>query len=429
MSTTFERAKKVIPGGVNSPVRSFKAVGRDPIFIAKAMGSKIYDTEGNEYIDYVASWGPMILGHNHPEIRSAIHRAVDLGISYGAPTEIEVEMAEFVTAKVPNVDMVRMVSSGTEAVMSALRLARGYTKKNKVIKFEGCYHGHTDSMLVSAGSGLLTLSNPDSAGVTEGQAKDTLIATFNDLKNVEDIFKANPSEIAAVIVEPLPCNMGVVLPKKGFLEGLRSLCDQFGALLIFDEVITGFRLNLGGAQSAFGVKADLVTFGKIIGGGMPVGAYGGRADIMACIAPLGSVYQAGTLSGNPVAMVAGLTQLQLLERETDLYDRLTKKTERFAECLLAIKEKLNLPITVNYFASLVCVFFVDGEVADFNDAKRSDTALYAVYFQKMLQKGINIAPAQFEAMFIGDSHTEEDLEITIAKIEETFTEMKAEGYF
>lgn len=429
MNSLFEQAKKIIPGGVNSPVRSFKAVGREPIFIKSATGSKIYDQDGAEYIDYVCSWGPMILGHSQPQILESVVAAAKDGLSFGAPTKREVTMAQLIVDNVPHVEMVRMVNSGTEAVMSALRLARGYTGKKKIIKFDGCYHGHSDSMLVKAGSGALTLAQPDSAGVTAGASQDTLIADYNDLESVSRLFSENANDVAAVIVEPVAANMGVVIPHAEFLQGLRQLCNENEALLIFDEVITGFRLALGGAQEYFGVRADLVIFGKIIGGGMPVGAYAGSREIMSCVAPSGSVYQAGTLSGNPVAMAAGITQLQLLAADSSLYSKLTAKAVFLAAGLKQIAAELNLPIQVNQIGSLVCVFFTDKQVLDFATAKSSNTALYAKYFRLMLDAGINLAPAQFEAMFVSAAHSQDDLQNTLAAARQVLTVMKEQGDF
>lgn len=429
METLFERAKKVMPGGVNSPVRSFKAVGRDPVFIASANGSKLYDVDGKEYIDYICSYGPLILGHNHPQIAESVGAAVKNGLSYGAPTKLEVVMAELITGIVPNIDMIRMVNSGTEAVMSALRLARGYTRKNKIIKFNGCYHGHSDPMLVHAGSGALTLSNPDSLGVTAHQAKDTLIAEYNSIESVQKLFAANKDEVAAVILEPVAANMGVVLPKDHFLSELREICDENNALLIFDEVITGFRLALGGAQEYFNIKADIVTFGKILGGGMPVGAYAARREIMELIAPLGGVYQAGTLSGNPIAMTAGLMQLKLLKENKDIYSNIERHAKTLADGLIQAAKELSIPLCVNRIGSLVCAFFTDKEVLDFASAKSSNTINYARFFCLMLEQGIHMAPAQFEAMFISNAHTVEDIEKTIRAARAALITMKDEGAF
>lgn len=428
-SGLYYRAKQVMPGGVNSPVRSYQAVGGDPVFIKRADGSKIYDVEGRAYIDYVCSWGPMILGHNHPNIAESVKKAVDFGLSFGAPTENEVILAELITSTVPGIEMIRMVNSGTEAVMSALRLARAFTKRSKVIKFDGCYHGHSDSMLVRAGSGALTLSHPDSLGVTEEFARNTLIADYNNIESVKRIFAKNSGEIAAVILEPVAANMGVVPPKGNFLAELRTVCDENGALLIFDEVITGFRLCAEGAQKYFGVSADIVTFGKIIGGGVPVGAYGGRKELMAMISPLGGVYQAGTLSGNPVAMAAGIAQLTELKENKEIYTRIDKMAERLEKGFKDIARQLELPITVNRVASLICVFFTQEAVTDFNSAKSSNTMLYAQYFRKMLDSGVHLAPAQFEAMFVSDAHTLDDIEKTLEIAEKTMQEMKNGGDF
>ena len=416
----FERAVKVIPGGVNSPVRAFAPVGGQPRFITKAKGSYLYDEDGNEYTDYIGSWGPMIIGHNDERVLAAVQDQITNGLSYGAVTAIEVEMAELITEIVPCVEMVRMVNSGTEAVMSAIRVARGFTKRNKIVKFEGCYHGHADALLVKAGSGLMTAGTPGSAGVPEGCVKDTLTATYNDLESVEQLFKENPGEIACVIVEPVAANMGVVTPKEGFLEGLRDMCTKNGTLLIFDEVITGFRLKLDGASGYFGIKPDLVTYGKIIGGGMPVGAYGGRREVMETVAPVGDVYQAGTLSGNPVAMRAGITQLQILRDNPDIYDRLEKNGEFFRAQLREILSRHNLPYKVNGIGSLTCLYFAENEVVDYQSAQKSDTEAYADYFRFMIDRGNYLGPSQFEACFLSSAHTEEQLKKTLADVEEYF---------
>ena len=410
----FERAKKVLPGGVNSPVRAYRAVGMAPRFITRADGAYIYDEDGKRYIDYVCSWGPMILGHNHPVIREAVEKAVKDGLSFGAPTRREVDIAELMVELVPNIEMVRMVNSGTEAVMSALRLARGATGRDKLIKFEGCYHGHSDCMLVNAGSSALAGGHPSSAGVPVGAAKDTLTAQFNDLNSVKELLEGNPGQVAAVIVEPVAANMGVVNPAPGFLPGLRQLCDQHGALLIFDEVITGFRLALGGAQEYFGVKADLVTFGKIIGGGMPVGAYCGSRELLEQVAPCGPVYQAGTLSGNPVAMAAGLAQLTYLREHPEIYADLAAKGERLAAGLRAAAAEAGVPVAINQIGSLLAPFFTPTEVTTFTDAKGSDVGRYARYFQGMLERGVALAPAQFEAMFVSEAHGDAELAATLA---------------
>ena len=410
----FERAKKVLPGGVNSPVRAYRAVGMAPRFITRADGAYIYDEDGKRYIDYVCSWGPMILGHNHPVIREAVERAVQDGLSFGAPTRREVDIAELMVELVPNIEMVRMVNSGTEAVMSALRLARGATGRDKLIKFEGCYHGHSDCMLVNAGSSALAGGHPSSAGVPVGAAKDTLTAQFNDLNSVKELLEGNPGQVAAVIVEPVAANMGVVNPAPGFLPGLRQLCDQHGALLIFDEVITGFRLALGGAQEYFGVKADLVTFGKIIGGGMPVGAYCGSRELLEQVAPCGPVYQAGTLSGNPVAMAAGLAQLTYLKEHPQVYADIAAKGEKLACGLRAAAAEAGVPVAINQIGSLLAPFFTPTEVTTFTDAKGSDVGRYARYFQGMLERGVALAPAQFEAMFVSEAHGDAELAATLA---------------
>lgn len=412
----FERAKEVIPGGVNSPVRAFGSVGMTPRFISHAKGSRIFDADGNEYIDFIGSWGPMILGHGHPQVLEAVTKVAQEGLSYGAATEREVIMAELICQIVPSIEMVRMVNSGTEAVMSAIRAARGFTGKDKIIKFAGCYHGHCDALLVAAGSGLMTQGIPGSAGVPEGCTKDTLTAVYNDLDSVKQLFDANPNEIAAIIVEPVGANMGVVLPEEGFLEGLRNLCDEYEALLIFDEVITGFRLALDGAQGYYNIKPDLTTFGKIIGGGMPVGAYGGRKEIMEQVAPLGPVYQAGTLSGNPVAMAAGIAQLTILKNTPHFYEDLNAKGDRFFTEMDAILSDAGVAHCLNHIGSLGCVFFTSERVRDYASAQTSHTRSFRKYFKHMLDKGIYIAPSQFEAMFISAAHTKEDLDITLEAV-------------
>ena len=415
----FAAACQVLPGGVNSPVRAYRSVGLTPRFIQRAEGSYIYDVEGRRYIDYVCSWGPMILGHNHPVIREAVEKAVVDGLSFGAPTPREVEIAQLMVEMVPGLEMVRMVNSGTEAVMSALRLARGATGRDKLIKFEGCYHGHSDCMLVNAGSSALAGGHPSSSGVPVGAAKDTLTAQFNDLSSVQALLEANRGEVAAVIVEPVAANMGVVGPAPGFLQGLRELCDQHGALLIFDEVITGFRLAPGGAQEYFGVKADLVTYGKIIGGGMPVGAYGGSRALMEHVAPCGPVYQAGTLSGNPVAMAAGLAQLRYLHDHPQVYTHINHMGASLAQDMGKLCEKSQVPVAINQVGSLLSPFFTPTEVSTFVDAKGSDVGMYARYFGEMLQRGIYLAPAQFEAMFLSDAHSGEDLTATLEAFQQT----------
>ena len=418
----FAEAQNYIPGGVNSPVRAFQSVGSTPRMIARADGAMIYDIDGREYVDFVGSWGPMVLGHNHPAVREAVIKAAENGLSFGAATEIEVTVAKLICSMVPNIEMIRMVNSGTEAVMSAIRAARGFTKRNRIIKFAGCYHGHSDSMLVKAGSGVMTSGIPDSAGVPEGCAADTLTAVYNDLSSVEALLEQNKGEVAAVIVEPVAANMGVVEPVPGFLAGLRSLCDQNGALLIFDEVITGFRLALGGAQEYYGVRADLVTFGKIIGAGMPVGAYGGRRDVMSMISPKGSVYQAGTLSGNPVAMAAGLTQLTILKETPAVYEKINELGDYFRAQMSKMAAETHTSITVTGVGSLSCVFFTPNPVHNYTDAKTSDTAAFAKYFLYMLDHGFYFAPSQFEAIFLSTAHTKEELDAVVQTARAFFTE-------
>ena len=416
----YDRAVKVMPGGVNSPVRAYRSVNLCPRFIAKADGPFVYDEDGKKYIDYVCSWGPMILGHNHPVIREAVEKAVQDGLSFGAPTRREVEMAELMCAMVPGIEMVRMVNSGTEAVMSAIRLARGATGRDKIIKFEGCYHGHSDCLLVNAGSSALAGGHPSSAGVPEDIVRHTLTAQFNDLASVEALLSAFPGQVACVIVEPVAANMGVVGPAPGFLEGLRKLCDKSGALLIFDEVITGFRLSLGGAQAYYGVKADLVTFGKIIGGGMPVGAYCGSRALMEEVAPCGPVYQAGTLSGNPVAMAAGFAQLTYLRDHQEVYTEIAEKAKWLAGEMGRSAEKHGVKVAVNQVESILSPFFVPTAVNTFTDAKGSDLKAYARYFAGMLERGVALAPAQFEAMFVSASHTQAELEATAQAVDAVF---------
>lgn len=410
----FERAKKHIPGGVNSPVRAFGAVGRTPRFIASAKGDRITDVDGNEMIDYVCSWGPGILGHAHPRVIAKVKEACDLGMTYGAPTMREVQLAELIAELVPSVEVSRLVNSGTEAVMSAIRAARGYTGRDKIIKFKGCYHGHFDALLVKAGSAALTTSQPDSAGVPSDYTRHTLIADYNDKDSVKKMFEANREEIAAVIVEPVAANMGVVLPDQDFLPFLREITLQYGALLIFDEVITGFRLALGGAQEFYGITPDLTTLGKIVGGGMPVGAYGGRKDVMRMVSPDGPVYQAGTLSGNPIATAAGLETLTILKEDPGIYARLEKKGKLLAD---TVKKAAGGQVSVNQIGSLFSIFFTSGGVHDYEQAVRSDTKAYADYFGYMLDHGIYIAPAQYEAMFVSDAHTDEDIDKTCRILE------------
>lgn len=412
--TAFQEAQKHIPGGVNSPVRSFGSVGGNPPFIAKAAGSKVTDIDGNEYIDYVGSWGPMILGHTHPDVVKAIQETAALGASFGAPTELETEMAQLIKKLVPSIDMVRMVNSGTEATMSALRLARGYTGRNLVVKFEGCYHGHNDSFLIQAGSGALTFGTPNTPGVTEGTARDTLSAQFNDLASVEQLFEKHKNQIAAVILEPITGNMGVIIPDRKFIEGLRKLCDENSTVLIFDEVMTGFRLGKGGAQELLGITPDLTTFGKIIGGGLPVGAYGGKREIMDMLAPKGPVYQAGTLSGNPLAMAAGITTLRLLDKTPDFYENLEKSSALLEEGLQNNLKELQFDGVINRVGSMFTLFFTkEKNVNSFADVKKCDTALFAEYFRMSLESGIYLAPSQYEAGFVSAAHSNEDIEKTV----------------
>lgn len=422
----FETAQHLIPGGVNSPVRAFGSVGGSPRFVERAEGAHIWDVDGNRYLDFIGSWGPMILGHNHPAILEAVVEAAKRGLSYGAATASEVTMAELVCSLVPSIDMVRMVNSGTEAVMSAIRVARGFTGRDKIVKFAGCYHGHCDAMLVKAGSGVMTSGVPDSAGVPKGCAQDTLTAVYNDVQSVEALFADHPQEIAAVIVEPVAANMGVVTPKEGFLQALRALCTKEGALLIFDEVITGFRLGLTSAQGYYGVTPDLTTFGKIIGAGMPVGAYGGRREIMELVSPVGSVYQAGTLSGNPVAMAAGICQLKLLQAHPEIYDRLNQLGEQLRQGMRKLTERYELPCQVTGVGSLSCLFFTPEPVTDYATAKTADTAAFGRYFLSMLNRGCYFAPSQFEAIFLSNAHTEADIAETLYKMEQTFRAMKEE---
>jgi glutamate-1-semialdehyde 2,1-aminomutase len=409
----FERAQKTIPGGVNSPVRAFRSVGGTPLFIQKAKGAYLYDADGNKYIDYIASWGPMILGHAHDQVVKAIQERAALSTSYGAPTELEIEMAELITGMVPNVDLVRMVNSGTEACMSAVRLARGFTGRNKILKFEGHYHGHADSFLVKAGSGLATLNIQTVPGITAGVAQDTLTAAFNNFATVEEIAKKYSGEIAAIIVEPVAGNMGCVLPEKGFLESLRTLCDKEKIVLIFDEVMTGFRLALGGAQEKLGIRADLVTYGKVIGGGMPVGAFGGRKEIMEHIAPLGKVYQAGTLSGNPLAMIAGITTLKILKENPSIYTELEEKTRYLHAGLDEVLKKKDLPYTINRFGSMVSVHFSSQPVKDFESASAADISRFNRFFHGMLEQGIYLPPSAYESWFLSNALSTRDLDETI----------------
>ena len=408
----FRKACDVMPGGVNSPVRAFKSVGGDPLFFKKASGSKICDVDGNEYIDYVGSWGPLIFGHAHPQIVDALKRQIQLGTSYGAPTELEIDLAERVVSLVPSLEVVRMVNSGTEAVMSAIRLARGVTGRNKILKFEGCYHGHVDSLLVKAGSGLASLGIPECPGIVDDLAKNTLTLPFNDAKRVKDLFTAEGDSIACVIVEPIGGNMGVVPPKVGFLETLREVTKEADAILIFDEVMTGFRVALGGAQSLYNVYPDLTCLGKVIGGGLPVGAYGGSKQLMDNIAPIGSIYQAGTLSGNPLAMTAGIEMLKLLSGQS-VYDELELKSEKLCSGYKSNIKKLGIPATFTRVGSMFSMFFTDKDIVDFDSAKSSDTNFFQSYFTALLEEGVYIAPSQFEAGFMSAVHTDEEIEKTI----------------
>lgn len=405
----WEQSKTRIPGGVNSPVRAFRAVNRIPRFIQRAAGSKIYDVDGNEYIDYVCSWGPSILGHAVPEIVTAVQEAAADGLTFGAPTEKELILAQLVHEMMPVMEVMRLVNSGTEAVMSAIRVARGYTGRDLIVKFEGCYHGHSDGMLVKAGSGAITTAVPDSGGVPEGYARNTLVAVYNDPSSVEELFKLHGERIAAVIVEPVAANMGVVPPAPGFLQLLRELTSRHGSLLIFDEVITGFRLAPGGACEYFGIEPDLVTLGKIVGGGMPLGAYGGRREVMKSVSPDGTVYQAGTLAGNPVATAAGIAMLRLLQSRKSLYESLQRRGLKLAE---AFRSSFGDRVTVNQIGSLLCVFFTSDPVTDYRSALKSDLKAFSKYFSHMLDHGIYLAPSQFEALFISDAHSDEDLRRT-----------------
>ena len=419
-SALFAEAEKVIPGGVNSPVRAFKAVGGTPIFVKEAKGAYLYDEDGNQLIDYIASWGPMILGHAHEPVVNAVIDKAKKGTSFGTPTEIETKIAELAVSMVPNIDKIRFVNSGTEACMSAVRLARGYTKREKIIKFAGCYHGHSDSFLIQAGSGAVTFGTPNSPGVTQGTAKDTLLAKYNDLDNVKSLIEANKDEIACIILEPVAGNMGCIPPKPGFLEGLRALCDDNNILLVFDEVMTGFRLAKGGAQELLGIKADIVCFGKVIGGGLPVGAFAARNEIMNHLAPLGPVYQAGTLSGNPLAMAAGLAMLTELN-SGNIFESLAKKTEYLHKGLVEVLDKNNVTYTINRVGSMISVHFCEDEVLDFETSAKGNNETFKTFFHGMLNQGIYIAPSAFESWFLNDALTYEDLDKTIAACNTIFS--------
>lgn len=421
----FQQAQKTIPGGVNSPVRAFKSVGGTPVFIDSANGAYLYDVDGKKYIDYIGSWGPMLLGHNHPSIREAVIKAAEKGLSFGAPCPAEITMAETICELVPSMEMVRMVSSGTEATMSAIRLARGFTGRNSILKFEGCYHGHADSLLVKAGSGALTLGVPNSPGVPADFAKYTLTAEFNNLEQVKGIFAEQGADLACIIVEPVAGNMNCIPPAPGFLEGLRALCDQYGTVLIFDEVMTGFRVALGGAQAYYNIKPDLTTLGKIIGGGMPVGAFGGRRDIMQHIAPLGGVYQAGTLSGNPIAMAAGLAALTEI-RKPGVYDVLTAKTTQLIEGLAAAAQEVGIPLATTQVGGMFGLFFSkEANITNYQQATQCDIAAFKRFFHLMLDQGVYLAPSAYEAGFLSIAHSDDDLAYTIAAAKKAFIQLKA----
>ncbi len=415
-SQLFAEASEVLPGGVNSPVRAFKSVGGTPIFAKEAKGAYLYDEDGNRLIDYINSWGPMLLGHAYEPVVSAVIEKAKKGTSFGMPTELETEIAKLAVSMVPGIEKIRFVNSGTEACMSAVRLARGFTNRDKIIKFAGCYHGHSDSFLIQAGSGAITFGAPNSPGVTQGTAKDTLLARYNDLDNVRSLFEANKNEIAAIIIEPVAGNMGCVPPQEGFLKGLRTLCDEHGTLLIFDEVMTGFRLSKGGAQELFGITADIVTFGKVIGGGLPVGAFAARNEIMNYLAPLGPVYQAGTLSGNPLAMAAGLAMLQDINTNVGLFERLEQKTAYLEKGIREQLEKAGIVFTINRVGSMISVHFDERPVVDFDTAKNGDNESFKKFFHGLLQEGIYIAPSAYETWFITDALTYEDLDFTIAAV-------------
>ena len=415
-SALFAEAQKYIPGGVNSPVRAFKSVGGVPLFMKSAKGAYLTDEDDRTYIDYINSWGPAILGHTHPEVLEDVQKQAEKGFSFGTPTELETEIAKLIIEHVPNIDQIRMVSSGTEACMSAIRLARGYTKRDKIIKFEGCYHGHSDSFLIKAGSGAATFGNPNSPGVTQGTAKDTLLARFNDFEQVQDLFKHNEGEIAAIIIEPVAGNMGCVLPENNFLHNLRKICDENGTLLIFDEVMTGFRLAFGGAQEVYEVKADLVTYGKVIGGGMPVGAFAGRSEIMDHLAPKGAVYQAGTLSGNPLAMRAGLTTLNLIKSDTQFFERINKTTETLDFEIGKILNEKGIVHRINRKGSMMSVFFHIHTVSNFDDAMKANHPLFNNFFHQMLKNGVYLSPSGYETWFISEAIKEQEVEKTLEAV-------------
>ena len=422
-SALFAQAKQVIPGGVNSPVRAFKAVGGTPIFIQEAKGAYLFDEDGNQYIDFISSWGPLILGHGYKPVVQAVQDQAEKGTSYGIPTELETKIAELAITMAPNIDKIRFVNSGTEACMSAVRLARGFTGREKIIKFSGCYHGHSDAFLIQAGSGAVTFGSPNSPGVTQGTAKDTLLATYNNVDSVAQLFKSNPDEIAAIIIEPVAGNMGCIPPEAGFLESLRYLCDQNGAVLIFDEVMTGFRLAAGGAQQLLGVDADIVTYGKVIGGGLPVGAFAARDEIMDVLAPVGPVYQAGTLSGNPLAMAAGLAMLTALHEQPEVFDRLADKTAYLHQGMESILAKSRIDYQINRFGSMISLHFTDAPVKDFASAAKGDNQTFKKYFHGMLKRGVYLPPSAFESYFLNDATTYTDLDTTLEAFSETLKEL------
>lgn len=419
-SALFAEAQKVIPGGVNSPVRAFKAVGGEPVFVKKAQGAYLYDEDDNRLIDYISSWGPLILGHAHPEVIESIVKQAEKGTSYGMPTGIETHLAELAVSMVPNIDQIRFVNSGTEACMSAVRLARGYTKREKIIKFAGCYHGHSDAFLIQAGSGAVTFGAPNSPGVTQGTAKDTLLARYNDLDNVRELVKANPGEIAAIILEPVAGNMGCIIPKEGFVEGLREICDQEGILLLFDEVMTGFRLAAGGAQEVLGIRADILMFGKVIGGGLPVGAFAARKEIMAHLAPLGPVYQAGTLSGNPLAMSAGYATLKMLKENPSIFSSLESKTQQLHEGIASILNNKGIVHQINRLGSMISVHFCEEPVVDFETAAAGNNAHFKNYFHGLLDRGVYLPPSAFESYFLNDALSQSDMDHTLEAVEAVF---------